>query len=434
MQEFRVRAGGIPLRSASDLNWCFFLDRTACRSYTPRMLKGRNPLRSEEPHDHHVAVLGTVSGLIVALLLWSQLLPPALEEASGLALGATSRATQSASSPIAVATPSMASATPIEPTVRLLFTGDINPGRCLAEQAIGYDDFTIPYKLLASELSAADITVGSLDGSISDLAPPEPCPEHDLEVSNLIGPARTVEGLASAGFDVLTVATNHALDCGTLGWGCDGQVLAETRRNLNAEGIQPVGMGTDLAEARKPVIIERQGVRFAFLGVNAVSGEATWAGDSRPGTAPLSDEAIRDVAADIAAARRQADVVIVLPHWGVEYEQYPQSEQRAWAAALIDAGADLVIGNHAHVIQPVETFAQGGVVAYALGNFVFDQGALERRQGVVFEAIFRGSKLVSWRLMPILINTSFQPRWATPAEAAEILGRVEAATESLISH
>jgi len=298
-----------------------------------------------------------------------------------------------------------ATATP--PTITLLFTGDINPGRCPAQKALAAKDFSLPYQLVAEKLRSADITIGSLDGTISDLATPAPCPL----TMNLIGPARSVEGLQFAGFDVITTATNHALDCGSLGWRCKGQTLDETRRNLLGAGIQPVGTGDTPAQARAPVILERQGVRFAFLGVNAVSGENTWVNEKQPGTAPLSTQSLPDVTADIARVRPLADVVIVLPHWGVEYTSQPTADQRAWAAALVAAGADLVIGNHPHLVQPVETFAPGGTVAFALGNFVFDQGPKETRFGAVFEATFRGRTLAKWQLLPVRIYDLYQPRW-----------------------
>jgi poly-gamma-glutamate capsule biosynthesis protein CapA/YwtB (metallophosphatase superfamily) len=313
--------------------------------------------------------------------------------------------------------------TPTPPTIRLLFTGDINPGRCPAQVALRHNDFTRPYHLVAEVLRAADLTIGSLDGSISDSSAPSPCPE----TMNLIGPARTVEGLTFAGFDVITVATNHAKDCGVLGWNCDDVTFRDSLRHLRAAGIQPVGGGENLAEALAPLIVEVQGVRFAFIGVTSV-GMETWARDDQPGTAPLSDAAIPLVAAAIGAARAQADVVIVLPQWGTEYAAQPDPTQWRWAPLLIGAGADLVIGNHPHVVEPVEVFAArdgvpGGLVAYALGNFVFDQGPWETRQGVVFEAVFTGRTLSSWQLLPIHIYSLHQPDWAEAAEAAEILER-----------
>jgi poly-gamma-glutamate capsule biosynthesis protein CapA/YwtB (metallophosphatase superfamily) len=322
-----------------------------------------------------------------------------------------------------------ATATP--PTIRLLFTGDINPGRCPAQRALRADDFTLPYHKVADVLRAADLTVGSLDGSISDESAPSPCPL----TMNLIGPARTVEGLNFAGFDVITVATNHAKDCGARGWNCDDVAFRDTLLNLRQAGLLPVGGGENLAEALAPVIVEVKGVRFAFIGVTSV-GMETWARDDRPGTAPLSDAALPLVAAAIGAARQQADVVIVLAQWGVEYTVRPDDTQLRWAPLLIGAGADLVIGNHPHVVEPVEVFAArdgvpGGVVAYALGNFIFDQGPWETRQGVVFEAAFTGPALTAWDLLPVHIYSLHQPDWAPAEEAKEILERVEAARAAL---
>jgi poly-gamma-glutamate synthesis protein (capsule biosynthesis protein) len=152
-------------------------------------------------------------------------------------------------------------------------------------------------------------------------------------------------------------------------------------------------------------------VKFAFLAVNAISGETTWVTDTQPGTAPLSAQSLATVTVDIARARQVADVVIVLPHWGVEYAAEPSADQRAWGVAMVAAGADLVIGNHPHLVQPVETLAPRGLVAYALGNFVFDQGPKETRFGAVLEAVFRGHTLASWRLLPVRIYDLYQPRW-----------------------
>lgn len=308
-------------------------------------------------------------------------------------------------------------ATPTPAVVTLRFTGDINPGRCPAQIALTYDDFTLAYQGVAADLRAADLAVGSLDGALSDVSAPSPCPE----TKNLIGPARTVEGLQFAGFDVITVATNHAKDCGALGFGCDDRSFRDTLRHLAQAGIQPVGGGLTLTEARAAAVLERGGVRFAFLGVTQVGAE-TWAELERPGTAPLSDAALAGVLADIASARARAEVVIVLAQWGVEYAETPEPYQRAWARQMIAAGATLVVGNHPHTVQPLEAFP-AGLAAYALGNFIFDQGPWRTRQGLVLEAVFHGAQLESWRLHPIHIYDLHQPRWAAPDEAAQILAR-----------
>lgn len=320
-----------------------------------------------------------------------------------------------------------ATSTPTElPLIRLLFTGDINPGRCPAQIALSNNDFTLPYQAVAEILRAADITVGSLDGTVSNYSPPMPC----ADTLNLIGPARSAEGMQFAGFDAITTATNHAKDCSARGGTCQDRTFKDTVANLSEVGIQAIGVGNSLSEARAPVIIEKGGVRFGFLGVSMVGWEA-WASASRPGTAPISDETLPEVVASIQAARAVADVVIVLPHWGIEYAPAPTDAQLAWGQAMIEAGATLVIGNHPHVVQGLEQFP-GGVVAYSLGNFVFDQNPEETRQGVVFEANFRGGTLESWQLLPIHIYHLYQPQWTDEAEAKVILDRIATASAKLL--
>ncbi|HUS14174.1 MAG TPA: CapA family protein, partial [Chloroflexia bacterium] len=317
------------------------------------------------------------------------------------------------------------------PIIKLLFTGDINPGRCPAEISIAHNDFTRPFLYVAEALREADITIGSLDGSLSDISPPSPCPT----TMNLVGPTRMAEGYVYAGIDLITVATNHAKDCGKQGWQCNDRTFNDTLKTLKAAGIAAAGGGENLAAAFKAVVIEKQGVRFAFVGVTEV-GDNTWAEADRPGTAPLSEANLPLVLEAIRAARQEADVVIVLPQWGEEYHTSPSANQWRWAPQMIEAGADLVIGNQAHVVQPVEIFpAAGGsgprVVAYALGNFVFDQGPYINKQGVVFEATFEGARLAEWRLRPLHIYGLHQPQWARESEAQEILDRVQAASEAL---
>ena len=285
---------------------------------------------------------------------------------------------------------------------------------------IAADDFTLPYKYIADDLRAADLTVGSLDGSITDRAQPAGCPK----TMSLNGPARVVEGLQYAGFDVITVATNHAKNCSLVG--CWNDALLDSTANLEAAGIEPAGGGANLEEARQPTIITVNDVRFAFIGASTV-GKDMWATATEPGTNPL----FPGIAADIQAAKHQADVVIILAQWGSEYTHNPNWEQFNLAGEMMAAGAMLVIGNQAHWVQAVEEFPNG-VVAYGLGNFVFDQNWSDKtQQGIVFEAIFRGSVLESWSLLPIHIDNTYQPRWADEQEAAEIMNNIEQAGHRL---
>jgi poly-gamma-glutamate capsule biosynthesis protein CapA/YwtB (metallophosphatase superfamily) len=222
------------------------------------------------------------------------------------------------------------------------------------------------------------------------------------------------------------VATNHAKDCGTNP--CGDQAFLDTLANLRAAGIEPVGGGVDLAEARRPAVVTAGGVRFAVLGYDDIAPSAYGATETSPGTAPLDGDTLAE---DVAAALDRADVVIVMPHWGSEYTALPSERQQELARQAIDAGATLVVGNHAHVLQAVEWFDEG-FVAYGLGNFVFDQDwSLETQQGAVLEATFHGPRLVGVRLHPVHIHDMHQPRWASADEARSILRRVQDASQAV---
>jgi len=300
-------------------------------------------------------------------------------------------------------------------------TGDIIPSRCVYAKQRDYGDFAHAFREVGPWLSQADITIGSLDASISDAGRPFGC----TETFSLLAPAQSVEGLAFAGFDVITVATNHVKDCGQDS--CGDQAFFDTLDILRSNGIEPVGGGADLAEARRPAVLDVRGTTFAFLGADQIASYYH-AAEGVPGVAPLTEAFVRE---DVAAAAAQADVVVVLPQWGVEYTNDPTASQQNLAAAAAEAGADLVIGNHPHWVQAVDVIGET-YVAYALGNFVFDQDwSIPTQQGVVLEAAFHGAELKGVRLHPIRINDQYQPVSADPAEASEILGRIWAASAAL---
>jgi hypothetical protein len=306
-------------------------------------------------------------------------------------------------------------------------TGDIIPARCALAKIQSYGDYKHPFLQLGPWLKQADITVGSLDSSLADVSPPWPC----VDTFNLAAPSAAIEGLTYSGFDVITNAANHAMDCGQVG-ACGAQALLETNANLRKNGIQPVGSGADLAAARTPVIVTSKGVRFAFLGYDDIQ-TLYHAEPGVAGTAPLDEAFVRE---DVAAAAAQAAVVIVMPHWGIEYQAEPTDRQRTIARAAVESGAGLVLGNHPHWVEANEMI-DGSFVEYALGNFVFDQDwSLETQQGAVLEVAFApdgrgGAQLKGVRYYAVHIWDEQQPRLAEPAEAQQILDRIWNASAAL---
>jgi len=308
-----------------------------------------------------------------------------------------------------------------QPVTTLLFTGDIIPARCSYVRMREIGEYNAAFQPLRDMLTGADITIGTLDSTLAGSAAPLGC----VETFNLAGPAAFADALGYAGFDVMSHAANHIKDCGAAV--CGAAAVTETIANLRRNGIEPAGSGATLDAAQAPAIVERNGVRFAFLAYDDVASYYNATATSA-GSAPLDLVTIVD---DIARAREIADVVIVLPHWGVEYTASPTSRQREAARVAAFSGADLIVGNHPHWVQAHEQIG-GMFVAYALGNFVFDQDwSVETQQGAMLEVTFTGTRLTKTRYIPIRIHDEYQPRLVDPAEAGAIIDRIESASAAL---
>ncbi len=262
----------------------------------------------------------------------------------------------------------------------------------------GRNDWTYPFEMIAPTLRAADLTFCNLECPVSDRG-------QDLHhLYSFRADQRALDGLRYAGFGVLSLANNHTYD-----WG--PEALLDTMQRLREAGIKPVGAGANDPEAHDPLIVNLKGVKLAFLAyVNILPREAT-AGVDHPGVAWLDPPR---ALADIRSARSLADLIIISVHWGVEYSNRPRPGQVKLAHQMIDAGADLVVGHHPHVVQPVEKYREGWI-AYSLGNFVFDQNSEATRHGLMLKATLRGKQIVDVTSIPIIIERSFQPEIA-PSE------------------
>jgi poly-gamma-glutamate capsule biosynthesis protein CapA/YwtB (metallophosphatase superfamily) len=235
-------------------------------------------------------------------------------------------------------------------------------------------------------------------------------------------------GLKNAGVDAVSMANNHTRDAG------DG-AIAETSARLDSLGIAHAGAGPNLAAAMQPAWLSAGGLRIAFLAFDALE-PANWARTSRPGAAPLD----LDVATAAIRAARQAgaDFVIVMPHWGSEYTYYVSPEMRRQAAAMVAAGADLILGSHSHYAGGMQTFAgpsgDPSLTFYSLGNLLFDFNHDERTlEGVVVDLTFDGSRLVQLDLQPTVMVDHSQPNLLDPAgDGGRVLKNIRAATGSYL--
>jgi poly-gamma-glutamate capsule biosynthesis protein CapA/YwtB (metallophosphatase superfamily) len=311
----------------------------------------------------------------------------------------------------------------VEPITTLLFTGVIVPARCVqaALDAIGQPDY--PYEEVKEVISQADLAVGVFNATMSDQVKHTGC----TPTYQLVGSPANADALARAGFDMMSVATNHIKDCGPMKSWCNSTFF-DTLANLKRVEILTVGAGANLAEALQPVVVTLNGVRFGFVALgDSKMDEIIFATDNQPGIAKLNEENIQ---AAVHAARQVADVVIVMPHWGSENNFVPNWNQLTQAESLVAAGADLIVGNHTHVVQGLETF-HSIPVFYGLGNFVFDQSPRDHRQGVILLVKFQGKQYIGYEMIPIHTDQDGRVHIASPEEAAEILQNIRRASNKI---
>jgi poly-gamma-glutamate synthesis protein (capsule biosynthesis protein) len=333
--------------------------------------------------------------------------------------------------------------------ITVVATGDVLQSRCSLAAIRATGDWAAALRGPVGEyLAAADLALSSLDGSIQSLGEPFGC--IVMEYPNLTSPPEVVEALTLAGIDAMTLATNHAFDCGM--GDCGSEALLESMKHLHAAGIKTVGGGKNLEEALAPAIFEVKGVKFGVLGFDDIAAEHIQATETGPGTAPL-DDSYENERADppeepafyksaellgvsrlqqrIRALKEQVDVVIVQIQSGTEDTHEPSARSIKALRAAADAGADLVVGNQAHWVQAAEV-RRGSFVAYALGNFIFDQvWTPEHTQGYLLEATFHGKKLATVRLVPYQIEQKYRPVFAEGETRGKIIGDVVEASQGL---
>jgi poly-gamma-glutamate capsule biosynthesis protein CapA/YwtB (metallophosphatase superfamily) len=279
----------------------------------------------------------------------------------------------------------------------LVATGDVIPAREVNYQVLLHHDFLYPWRQTADYLKTGDLLYINLETPLI-----QNCPVIRSGFK-FCGDARSIAGLDYAGVNVANLANNHLTNFGPAG-------TNETEILLAKHGIGISGLG-------QYEIRDVRGIKFAFLGFNGVGAHIDRAEMKR----------------EIDLVRPKADVVVVAFHWGKEYEPLPVAgpgiapdNPREIGHLAIDDGADLVIGNHPHWVQPVEIY-QGKLITYAHGNFIFDQmWSQETREGVVGRYIFYGTRLVRVDYRPLLIENYAQPRWLdeTSGEGKAIIDRM----------
>lgn len=247
----------------------------------------------------------------------------------------------------------------------------------------------------------------SADLSIVNLESPEPDKyRYHATGFTFTGDSELLLGLADAGIDLAGLANNHIGNAGPKG-------VLDTISHLDQLGIAHAGAGTNQATARKAAWLAAGGLQIAVLAYDLVDPNSYWAASGRAGSAAFSLPAVlRDIK---AAKKAGADIVIVMPHWGIEYTDSVLPLQRSYAARMVAAGADLILGSHSHWVGPFEQVAPGHFAFDSLGDLVFDWTHDERTQeGVVADLTYVGKTLVQIDLHPTVIIAG-QPNLLDPS-------------------
>lgn len=328
--------------------------------------------------------------------------------------------------------------------VVLYAVGDVAPYR---------DDPASIFEPVKDVIGRADIAFCQLEINLSRRGTPLPQARLAMRAD-----PETARAIREAGFSIVSFASNHCMD-----WGRDA--FSDTIEALKAQGLSVIGVGQNIDEARRPAIVECKGTRLAFLSYNSILPYGYWAEPDRPGCAPMRGltlyeqiehdqpgtpcrihtfphrEDLEAMVADIQRAKAEADLIVLSLHWGIHFIPAIIADyQREVARAAIDAGADLILGHHAHILKGAEVY-NGKVIFYSLCNFALDLSPTkdmleskrhqeiavlnpgwqpdpeyptyymppDSRRTIIVKAAIAGGKITRVSFLPTYINKQSQP-------------------------
>lgn len=300
--------------------------------------------------------------------------------------------------------------TPQRSSVALMAVGDImlgNHSTCVGHGVntkIKKKGANYPFLQIVSTLRKGDIVFGNLEAVLSNNG----VNRKQLSSVSMRAMPEAVEGLIYAGFNILSLANNHALEH-------DEEALFETMNTLSQHNIKYVGVDSDIAKARESLIMHIKGITIAFLAYCLVPDK----------TAYISIKDTEEICLDVHKTKSQADIVVVSLHWGSEYIESPSPSQIRLAHQIIDSGANIILGHHPHVLQGVESY-KGGIIAYSLGNFVFDLTYLEEtRSSTILECSLSKEGVADYKLHPVYINNQYAPYLLQGKEGEALLTKLD---------
>jgi poly-gamma-glutamate capsule biosynthesis protein CapA/YwtB (metallophosphatase superfamily) len=296
-------------------------------------------------------------------------------------------------------------------SLRLYAVGDINLGRRAAKEHLQAGDTLFPFRAVMDSLHDADIAFGNLESPI--VPDSDPPPDSSFMFT---APTAAAAALARAGFAIVSTANNHAWDGGQVG-------VEETMAQLTRAGVRFVGSGYGREMAEQPVILERRGWRVAFFAITRAWNPApyTFFRHVGRGWVAWGDSSWIYPAIRALKASGRVDLIVISVHGGREYVDEPPRYHLELLQGLVDAGADLVLAHHPHVLQPVAWY-KGTPIAQSLGNFVFVQGDPWTQLSAILRIVVAPNHHM--RVSAIPVRASHQPVFATGAAADSVRRRL----------
>lgn len=275
----------------------------------------------------------------------------------------------------------------------LCFAGDVMMDSYIAEY-IKENGVDYPWSSVSDVLKEADISVVNLETSVSTRGYTKKPAGYGFR-SN----PKTLEGLKNAGIDLVSIANNHVLDFGK-------EAFYDTLRYLDEYKIDYAGGGENKSKAEELKVLEKNGIKFGFISYTSIIPNSTWiASDNSPGIAGFKGDkdGYGHLVKNIKASKDKCDILIVILHWGVEYDKVPKKWQTDIAHALVDSGADVIYGHHPHVLQGIEIYKDRPIL-YSTGNFVFLKNDDECGKTGVFQMTFDKKGFKKGKFIPVSIN------------------------------
>ena len=293
----------------------------------------------------------------------------------------------------------------------IFLAGDVFLGEHLKDY-IKNNGPSYPFAGLRETIDRHDIAFANFESSITTAEKPIWVKKYVFRVG-----LEEARALGSSGLELVSIANNHTMDFGEEGF-------LDTLDALETIGQRYVGGGRDIAGAAQPSVFTAGGTRVVFLAYSDWSSILTKAASDRAGINPLATDR---AALEIRTLKKPGSVVIVSVHWGIQHTEIPNSQQIRAAHALIDAGADAVVGHHSHCPQSVEVY-KGRPVFYSLGNLVFGMSNPDRVHNIAASLLFDGDRLVEARILPVnglFFSNGYSPRFLEGDEAAAVVKKIE---------